>query len=332
VIITSAAGRCGIVGNPTDMYGGSVISCSTEERATTTLIPDTPDIVIAVCGQTQTLTSVADLAFRGDYLDVARAVLVALEVDPASTRTFHLTATTDIPMQAGLAGSTAILGTIVAGLLALFEFGLNPYQVAELIRKIESDVLQIVCGFQDHYMTVFGGLNYMDFRDKISSRTQDQDTPFATIEPLAAYASDIPIILAHTGVKHHSSTVHKSIRDHWVEGETAVVEGYLEIALLARLGKKAILDCDWDALAYTMNRNHAIQRDLGGSGDSNERLIAAALSGGAFAAKLAGGTAAGTIIALTLDPVRTEKALLEAGADKILLPRPTPGLTVEVRL
>lgn len=332
MIKATASGRCGIVGNPTDMYGGSVISCSTEERATTTLAPDTPDTVISVCGQSQVLRTAGDLEFKGDYLDVVRGVLLAFELDPATAPTFHLTADTNIPMQAGLAGSTAILGTVVGAVLAYLEIRLNPYQVAELVRKIEYDILKIVCGFQDHYMTVFGGLNYMDFRGKISSEQQDQNSPFATIEPLGSYVPILPILLAHTGVKHHSGVVHKSIRDRWLEGETAVVEGYLEIADLARAGKKALLECDWDVLGRLMTRNHAIQRDLGGSGEANEHLIAAALSGGAIAAKLAGAGGGGTIIALTLDPARTERAVLEAGADKILFPKPNAGLSVEVRI
>jgi galactokinase len=33
MIVATAPGRCGVLGNPTDMYGGSVISCSTRERA-----------------------------------------------------------------------------------------------------------------------------------------------------------------------------------------------------------------------------------------------------------------------------------------------------------
>ncbi len=32
-ILASAPGRCGIIGNPTDMYGGSVLSCSIAPRA-----------------------------------------------------------------------------------------------------------------------------------------------------------------------------------------------------------------------------------------------------------------------------------------------------------
>ena len=73
-------------------------------------------------------------------------------------------------------------------------------------------------------------------------------------------------------------------------------------------------------------------RSLGGSGESNEKLIKAALDGGALGAKLAGAGGGGTILALTLDPERTRKALLDAGADKLLVPVPSPGLTVETRL
>ena len=235
MITATAPGRCGLVGNPTDMYGGSVLSCSTRERAR--------------CCAGHGLRRHHHHRLRpepghrdggrprpagGDFLNVARAVLAALEVTPGRTPPFHLTAETDIPMQAGLAGSTAILATITGCLLTHLELRLNPYEIAELIRKIEYDLLGIVCGFQDHYMTVFGGLNFMDFRDKNSALPQEPTTPYATVEPLDRFVSDLPLVLAHTGVRHHSGTVHKSIRERWLEGEPAVVEGYLEIARLAR--------------------------------------------------------------------------------------------------
>ena len=181
-------------------------------------------------------------------------------------------------------------------------------------------------------MAVFGGLNYMDFRDKYSTLPQEPTTPYATIEPLDRFVSELPLVLAHTGVKHHSGTVHKSIRERWMEGEPAVIEGYLEIARLARAAKRVLLARDWDALADLMNRNHAVQRDLGGSGESNERLIAAALAGGADGAKLAGAGGGGTILALTHEPERTIQALMDAGADTILHPHPSPGLTVAVEV
>lgn len=334
MIIASAPGRCGLVGNPTDMYGGSVISCATRERAHCTLDSSAAQMTITVSGQSQVLHSTDNLALRdGDYLNVARAVLLALEVDPQRTAPFHLNARTEVPMQAGLAGSTAILATLVGCVLTHLNLRLNPYETAELIRKIEYDVLQIVCGFQDHYMTVFGGLNYMDFRDKNSAQIQDATTPFATVEPLQGFfAAGPPLLLAHTGVEHHSGSVHKSPRERWLAGELAVVEGYREVGRLARSAKRALLSCAWEEFADLMNRNHAIVRDLGGSGESNEKLIAAALEGGALGAKLAGAGGGGTIVALTLDPARTTDALLTAGADRILMPQASAGLTVEVQI
>ena len=331
MIRASAPGRCGLLGTPTDMYGGSVISCSTAERARCSLVPGTDELTVSVSGQSDVFRSVSDLELKpGDYLNVARAALSALNVDPATAAPFHLTAATDIPMQAGLAGSTAILATIVGCLVAHLGLRLNPYETAETVRRIEYEVLGIVCGFQDHYMTVFGGLNYMDFRDKHSAQVQDGTTPFATIEPLTAFVGAPPLVLAHTGVRHHSGSVHTSPRERWLRGDQDVIDGYLTIGGLARLGKRALLAGDWDTFAASMNHNHAIVRDLGGSGEANERLIAAALAGGASGAKLAGAGGGGTILALTHDPARTIQALTEAGAEAILIPTPHPGLTVEV--
>jgi mevalonate kinase len=97
------------------------------------------------------------------------------------------------------------------------------------------------------------------------------------------------------------------------------------------MGKKALLTADWPALAQLMNENHAIQRDLGGSGESNEKLIAAALEAGALAAKLAGAGHGGTIIALWPWPDATplESALREAGASATYRLEVVPGATIE---
>ena len=330
MIQASAPGRCGLVGNPTDMYGGSVLSLSTRERAHCTLT-EAAAMTITVSGQSQTLRSAADLMLRpGDYLNVARAALSALEIDPASAAPFHLSASTEIPMQAGLAGSTAILACLTGALLAHLGLRLSPYETAELVRKIEYDILGIVCGFQDHYMTVFGGLNFMDFAGRNSAEVLDTDTPFAVVEPLAPHVSNLPFVLAHTGVRHHSGSVHTSPRERWLAGDRAVRDAYTEIAGLARTAKRALLSGNCDLLASLMTRNHALVRELGGSGDANEALIAAALAGGALGAKLAGAGGGGTILALTLDPDRTIAALTAAGAEAILVPIPTLGLTVEI--
>jgi len=330
-IVASAPGRCGIVGNPTDMYGGSVIACSTSERAECVIEPGGHGVILRAGDQSLCVRSHDDLTPGGDNLDLARVAIRDLGVFEKGTGPFTLSTRTDIPMQAGLAGSTAMLTSIVGALLSLMDRQLSRHETAELVRGIEYRSMGVVCGFQDAYMAVFGGLNYMDFRGKDSFAQQDDMSPLSTVEPLAVdVPSTLPFVLAHTGVKHHSGTVHKSPRERWRAGEAAFVDGYAEVARLAGLGKRVLLRQDWPALAEQMNRNHAIVRDLGGSGDANEAMIAAAFDGGAVGAKLAGAGGGGTILALTLDPDRTIAALTDAGADAILRPGASPGLTVDV--
>lgn len=327
MIVATAPGRCGILGNPTDMYGGSVISCSTKERARCEIHDADSLVVEADNGDRHEILTSEDLTPRGDLVDLAKAVLTGMKVLPGTHR-FRLVTSTDIPMQAGLAGSTALVGAVFGAVAKKIGLTLNKHQTAEAIRRIEYEVMGVVCGFQDQYMTVFGGLNYMDFRDKGSHLPPDNQ-PLATVESLTQYVSgDLPIVLAHTGVKHHSGSVHKSVRERWLEGDPEVVAAYERIQHLSRFGKSALLIGDWESLAVAMNENQKIQRDLGSSGEVNDRLIEVALNNGAIAAKLAGAGQGGTILALTFDPKRTTKALRDAQAGQILVPAPSEGLRV----
>jgi mevalonate kinase len=141
----------------------------------------------------------------------------------------------------------------------------------------------------------------------------------------------LPFVVAHTGIKHHSGNFHKPLRERWLEGDRAVIEGYKEIANIAREGKKALLNEDWDELAYLMNKNHEIQNSLAHSGEQNLYMMKVARENGALAAKLAGAGGGGTIIALTLEPERTMKALKEAGVETFVELAPeAEGVKVEV--
>ena len=104
-----------------------------------------------------------------------------------------------------------------------------------------------------------------------------------------------------------------------------------EIANIAREGKKALLNEDWDELAYLINKNHEIQNSLADSGEQNLYMMKVARENGALAAKLAGAGGGGTIIALTLEPERTIRALKEAGAETFVELAPeAEGVKVEV--
>jgi galactokinase/mevalonate kinase-like predicted kinase len=281
---------------------------------------------IASAGEHCVLRSKEDLVLKGDRLDILRAAFIFFGIDPEQQH-FSVNLCTEIPMQAGMAGSTALVVTIVGALDRYFRWHMHPWAIAETARKIEAQVLGVLCGLQDQHMAVFGGLNYMDFAGKAGLEQRD-DEPLVTVEPLAAHAPTPPLLTANTGIRHHSGVVHKSPRQRWLEGEKQVIERFERIAMLARLGKRALLAGDWVTLGALMNENHALVAAMGGSGPANDRLIEAARSAGAYGAKLAGAGGGGTILVLAEDRERVSQALVEAGAVSLTTPEPMPGLTV----
>jgi galactokinase/mevalonate kinase-like predicted kinase len=323
-VIVSAPGRCGIIGNPTDMYGGSVISCSTRERAYVSIEPHSSLVLESDTGQVEIRTR-SDLQLKGDHCDILLAVI-------AHQRYFrlkaHLNCWSELPFASGLSGSTAMVAAALRAVTAFQDVSYAQHHFAELARSIELNYMGVVCGYQDQYMATFGGLNYMDFRDKEFYR-EVLSEPFATVESLVPHVSELPFILANTGVAHHSGAVHKPIRERWLEGDREVVDAYVRIGKLARDGKKALLARDWRLLGELMNENHDIQRALGGSGPENERLIQAALDAGAYGAKLAGAGQGGTIIALHPEPESLVPALEKAGTRRFLHPAPNEGVRLE---
>ncbi|MGV3723287.1 MAG: hypothetical protein ACO1SX_20500 [Actinomycetota bacterium] len=325
MIRASAPGRCGLVGNPTDGYGGTVISSSLCERAVVEITPAN-DIALDVCGYQARISSPEDLTLTDSFTDVAKAVFTFFP-NAVRERRFHLKAWTNVPIQAGLAGSTTMLIAILGATLRMLEIPLTPYEIAETARHIEFNLMNCVCGFQDQYMAVFGGLNYLDFRDKEPGAALCPT--YGSVENLEPLVGELPFVLANTGIRRHSGAVHSGLRERWIAGDPEVVLGYLRAARLARDAKTALLAGDWRAMGELMNENHAIQRDLGGSGQVNEQLIATALSAGAWGAKLAGAGKGGTVIAAHEDPDYLARKLQEHGAARVLRVVPSEGLVVE---
>lgn len=325
----SAPGRANLVGNPSDIYGGSQISCSIARRARVRIAPD-PRGALVAGGESLPLDAPDALASRDDLFEVGRACLRHLGAPPAACRIEYAS---DIPLKSGLAGSTALVVALLHGLLTAFGRPLHRHALAETARRVERDELGIAGGYGDPYMCVFGGLRYLDFRDKLpESDGGGDDEPYATVESLdGGTGPQLPFVLAATGVTHHSGAVHAPIRERWLRGEPEVVRAYARVGAIGRLAKRAWLGGDWSRLGALMNENHVIQRDLGGSGPSNERLIAAALAAGAPGAKLAGAGHGGTIVALwpRADRAPLEAALRAAGASDVFAPSAEPGVGAE---
>ncbi len=325
MIRVSAPARANLLGNPSDQYGGATLSCSVPLRAWAEVAPGGGEL--ASPDARTGLRDARDLEARGDDFDLARAVLRHLREPPAS---WDLRFGSEIPRQSGMAGSTALVVALLGALLRARGERVSPYALAERARRVEREELGIQCGFVDQYLTVFGGLRYVDLRGK--AHDGEAFAPYATVEDLAPAVPALPFLLAFSGVQHSSDAVHRPLRQRWLDGEPAVVDGYARVTEIAREGKRALIDGDFEAFADGMNENHAIQRGLGGSGAVNDRLIEAARAAGAPAAKLAGAGDGGTIVVLEgrSDPARLEEALRREGAVAFFRPEVVAGLREEL--
>jgi galactokinase/mevalonate kinase-like predicted kinase len=322
-LVCTAPARANLIGNPSDQYGGCTLASTVPLRARVELASE-PVTTLETAGCTAEVKSAADLVPRGDLFDLPRAVLRHLAEGPP----VRVRYSSEIPLQSGIAGSTALLVALLRALLAWRgEPDPELHALAERAREIERGELAITCGYVDHYMTVFGGCQFVDFRGKTPGGSAATE-PYATLEPLDA---ELPFVLAFTGVRHSSDSVHRPIRERWLKGEREVVRAYERCSEIGHLGKQALLRGELGELGRLMNENHALQRDLGGSGESNEQLIKAALDAGALGAKLAGAGDGGTIVALwpDEDAVPLEQALRDAGASVLWRPEPLAGVRVE---
>jgi galactokinase/mevalonate kinase-like predicted kinase len=318
-IVCSAPARANLIGNPSDQYGGSTLGVSLPPRAWAALDANAP-------GRIQGAPA------------IVHAVLDAFAI---ARPDFGVRLATSIPRQSGVAGSTALVVALVRAVLAWQGRTLDRDAHAEFARAVERERMGVQCGYSDPYLCTFGGLRHLDLRGKRfdrgvrhgagSSGFDREAGPYATVEDLGAEVRELPFVVAYTGVQHSSDAVHRPIRERWLAGEPAVVAAYERIAELGTLGKSALQRGAWPALGALMNENHALQRELGGSGPANERLIAAALAAGAPGAKLAGAGGGGTIVALwpASDAAPLEAALRGAGAAVLWRPVLAPGVQLE---
>lgn len=331
------------------MYGGTVIAVAVPRRAYVSIRPaskprllaldagldltvDSPDDLRLAPPPTAALAArmqPADLAEarRATYLNVLKAVVAAQGMQDHGV---EIRCWSDVPPGAGLSSSSALLVAALHASNAWLRRETPPHQFAETAREIEFSRMGITCGFQDFYATTFGGLTYMDFRDKEHWRGPDVD-PLATVETLLGFDRALPLVLAHTGRQRDSGETHRPLRSRWVEGDREVRAAMQSLGSMARQAKRDVLSENWPAVGAAMNAAHGHIASVGGSGPVVDALIEEAIKLGAGGAKLAGAGLGGTIIALHDDPTWLAKRIVERGAASAFeIQRAAPGVRSEL--
>lgn len=166
-VVCAVPARVGLVGNPSDGYGGAVLATVIPALQASVTAEPAEQVRFEHGGQVLRWPSLSAWrahvreAGHGDEQRIVSAALWTLD-EYLRRRGAGVGAgvvlrwSTDIPRSVGLAGSSALaVGTVVAAARS-WGVDLDPRVVAALALRAERDVLGIVAGWQDRIVQAFG--------------------------------------------------------------------------------------------------------------------------------------------------------------------------------
>ncbi|MGD2123601.1 MAG: GHMP kinase [Gemmatimonadota bacterium] len=290
-----AFARAGLLGNPSDVYHGRVLSVAIRNFQATVSLHETSEVRIGHRdGEEDVFQDINDLvgsiqrqgyyggrrlikAIAKVFHDYCRAEGISLPPRGFTAR-YHST----IPRQVGLAGSSAIVTATLRGLMSFFEVEIPREIQPNLVLSAELDELGITAGLMDRVAQVFEGLVYMDLsQDLMESRG------YGAYEPLDRGLLPRIFVAYHPEPTKVSGRVHDGLRRRWQAGDRATREAVSRIAELATEGRSALLNGDHRTFASLMNRNFELRRRIMTISEWDLALVEAARSLGA-SAKLTG--------------------------------------------
>ena len=242
------------------------------------------------------------------------------------TTGFHLTAHSEAPAGAGLAGSSALT---IACIGALNQLVGNRYEQRKFITiaaNVETTVIRVPAGFQDYYAALHGGTSCIHFRaDGIVREALSVDEE--TLERRIA--------ICYTGEPRLSGTNNWEITKNHIDGDPTLFELFDGIRDSSVRMRRSLLEGDWQEVAQTMRDAHPNRKRLAPNVTTPQMdmLVEKALANGALAAKVCGAGGGGCIAFFCEEGRRSdvERALAQEHGVEVLSWRVAPeGLTVNI--
>jgi glucuronokinase len=315
-----APARAGLVGNPSDGYGGRTISVVVPRFSARATLYEWDEVEIVWSQEDQSrFRSVKDLVqdvklhgYYGGVRLVKATIKKFIEFceewhKPLHDRNFSIRYQTDIPRQVGLGGSSAI---VVATLRCLMEF----YELDEadiplrvqpsLALSVEKSELGIAAGLQDRVIQVYGGLVSMDF-GRMEKQMGFDCGVYERLDPSLLP----PLYVAYrTDASEPTEVPHSRLRERFDRGDRDVVEAMERFAQLAADAREAILARDAARLGELVDANFDQRRKICEIAEKHQEMVERARRAGA-SAKFAG--SGGAIVGICPDQATFERLQAE---------------------
>ena len=258
----------------------SYASCVIETR---------PDAKIVLVSQDQgvreTFDSFHDLAMGKSSLPLLRELVFFFE----PRRGVTITTTSQVPVGAGLAGSSTLNIALCGALARVTGKRFTRAQVLEVAKNVEAIVLRVPTGWQDYFPALYGGANAVHLeRDGV--KREKLPLSFAEFEKRFA--------LCYTGAPRNSAINNWEVMKAHIDGDEKVRRNFEQITTIAGQMREALLSNRWDDVADLLgleweNRKRNFK---GISTPKNDAMIEQARQHGALAAKVCGAGGGGCAV------------------------------------
>ena len=225
---------------------------------------------------------------------------------------FELYLHSDFPMSSGLGGSAVVSAAILGCFNEFRRDKWDLHELAELAYQAERLYLGISGGWQDQYATVFGGINFMEFRME-----QNIVHPLR-LPPDILLELEESLILCNVGGPHDSGLIHEDQRQQMQKSNIRKkVKSNVELTYRIR---NHLLRGRLFEFGKSLNETWQFKRQFSGkiSSPALDKIYKTALNNGAVGGKLLGAGGGGFFLFYVLPFQRQQLAdVLEAQGLKI---------------
>lgn len=278
--LSFARPRVGLIGNPSDIYGGKVVAFTFDAfEALVRIQPVKSGVELGGgpgrvrfedWGQLVEQLDPRQGAAGSELLAAALQQLLAhapalkslAEADPRTS--FSVSFSTDVPRQAGLSGSSAIVIAALRAWSSWFDLDCSPFEISELALAAENMGLGIAAGPQDRVVQAYGGLVAMDFTGERDPAAYTRLDP-VLLPPMLVVWSD--------EMGESSAAVHNEVRERWLAGEARVREVMGRLPGLVERGLVALEQGDTSALADVIDANFDARSEIFPINERDRRAI-----------------------------------------------------------
>lgn len=258
-VVSQVPARVHLAGNPSDGYGGAVLSATIPELRAEVRIHHADRF--SVVGPDRSWSSMAALATSahryghdgGDRLVTAALVALDRALPAGDRRPGRVEWSTSIPRSVGLGGSSALVLATMRAAMQWWELDEpDGGALARLALDAEVEELGIPAGLADRAAQVHGGVVMTDCRDEEPAIRR------------VVLAEPVELTLAWSDqAAAPSGDYHRSLRDRVASGDETVPDMMKQLADLADRAAQALESGDRDGFAHALDHSLVLRRAMG---------------------------------------------------------------------